>query len=344
MPVSNVLEIPELTLQHNGSDSWRVGATVEGHEVYFESSVPLSPRPEALVCAFLLPAMSRRAGINVRGPLDARFIENLEFVRRRAVEWWPELGGGEVAAAPSDAPPRGPHYGAFYTGGVDSSYLLQQLHKRLRWAVFVEGFDIPLGDSVRLARSREWLSATAQACGIELLVIRTNLREHPLFQSVNWEITHGAALAAVAHTLGQHVHTQYIAASDVPPPWGSAPDLDAAWSTGPLKIENFGWELSRLDRVRSIARWERLRGRLRVCWENNTSDLNCGYCEKCARTRVQLLACGAPDGLDSFPSGFPLAPAISRLSIGRALQEQWREVALLLDDPELRREIARVLP
>jgi hypothetical protein len=232
----------------------------------------------------------------------------------------------------------------FYTGGADSSYSLQQLHAKLRYAVFVEGFDIKLDDLDRLESARRWLSATAKACGVELVVVRTNLRSHPLFRSVSWEITHISALAAVAHALGDQVHTMYVAASDVEPPWGSAPDLDRAWSSDSVAIENHSGELSRLERVTSIAAWEPVRGRLRVCWENKSNDLNCGFCEKCVRTRAQLLAAGAPEALDSFPKGVSLASGIARLGhVQHELHGQWRDIAAHLDSRRLRRAIERML-
>jgi hypothetical protein len=235
----------------------------------------------------------------------------------------------------------------FYTGGIDSAYALQQLsarHTGLRYAVFVEGFDIPLADTMRLERAREWLRATTDACGVELIVVRTNLRQHPVFGRVSWEVTHVSALAAVAHALGGSVHTMFVAASDVRPPWGSTPDLDAAWSSAPVAISNFGSELSRLDRVAAIARWPPLRARLRVCWENNSGDLNCGYCEKCLRTRMQLHVSGARDGLDSFPRGLPLRWALRALSeVEHELRDQWADILARLTDPGLQGPVRRLV-
>jgi hypothetical protein len=335
--------IPVPTLRQINPVTWRLSADIEGSEVFIESSVPLSARPEVFLSAFYLQAMWRRARVEVAGALDPTTLENLAFIRRRAAEWWPQLGGGELIAQRRETAPRGPYAGTFYTGGVDSSYVLQQLHPELKYAVFVEGFDIPLSDAARLAKAKDWLSATAKACGLDFLVARTNLREHPFFNAVTWEITHVAALAAVAHALADQCHKLYVAASDVPPPWGSAPDLDAAWSSGSVAIHNFSAELSRLDRARSIAQWEPLRGRLRVCWENNTGDLNCGFCEKCIRTRMQLYVSGARDGLDSFPSGSPIESCLARLVLEHSLHGQWREIAAAVDDPRLRKAIGRAL-
>ena len=77
---------------------------------------------------------------------------------------------------------------------------------------------------------------------------------------------------------------------------------------------------------------------------DSTADLNCGFCEKCVRSRMQLYVCGARDGLDSFPKEVPLRPALSSL---RALDQdtvgQWDEIAARLndDDADMRQQSRR---
>lgn len=343
MDSEKVLLIPQPQLSMPSEGLWRVEAIVEGHPVYIEASVPLSPRPEVFLCSFYFPAMSKGWNLRVAGGLDSVSLKNLAFIQAQAMDWWPGFGGGDVGAEPVARAEAGRERAAFYTGGVDSSYVLQHLHAQLGSAVFVEGFDIPLGDEERLRATRASLRATAAECGLKLLVVRTNLREHPVFKFANWETTHIAALASVAHALGRHFHTLYVAASDVPPPFGTAPDLDAAWSSASVSIENFSAELSRLERVRSIARWEPLRGRLRVCWENSSIELNCGFCEKCVRTRLQLLVSGAESGLDSFPKDQPLIPAMRRIVVDHALVGQWQQLVPLIEDRKLRRAVEKTM-
>ena len=284
--MTSTIRIPRPQIQRSVPGLHRIVATVDDREVFFESSLPLSPRPESLVCAFLLPAMARGSDLAVEGALGARFLANLETARNRARQWWPILSRGEVRAVVREDAPASADAGLFYTGGVDSTYALRELHRSLRYAVFVEGFDVRLEDTPRLTAARAWLSQTARTCGVAFAVVRTNLRSHPLFRGLSWEITHGAALAAVAHTLAGSLGRVYLAASDVAPPWGSQPELDAAWSSDSMQVENYGSAKSRLERVAAITGWEPVRGRLRVCWENKSEDLNCGYCEKCVRTRL----------------------------------------------------------
>jgi hypothetical protein len=80
---------------------------------------------------------------------------------------------------------------------------------------------------------------------------------------------------------------------------------------------------------------------LRVCWENNSPELNCGFCEKCVRTRLQLLAAGVNDGLDSFPNDRPLIPALQRIVVDPAEVGQWRQIVPLIADRKLRRAVER---
>jgi hypothetical protein len=341
----SLIAVSEPRLERAGPDLWRVVGTVAGTELFFESRTPLSPRPESLVCPFLMPAMALHADLEVAGPLDPGFLQNLAFFRRRAMEWWPELSAGDVRSpVAASLPAPGSDAGVFYTGGIDSSYVLQQLHPQLRYAVFVEGFDIRLEDTDHLRRAEEALGATAAACGVEFLVVRTNLRAHPLSKILRWGKNHIGPLAAIAHALGEHVHTMYVAASDVPPPHGSAPDLDASWSSETVKIQNFSAELSRLQRAASIGQWECLRGRLRPCLAHNPTGLNCGACEKCVRTRMQLLVTGSPDGLGSFRTGPSLLSAIGDLTgVNPHLEGQWREIAGALRDRRLLQEVERLL-
>jgi hypothetical protein len=344
MPGKSVIAISEPRLDRAGPDLWRVVGTVAGTEVYFESTTPLSARSESLVCPFLMPAMALHADLEVDGALDPDFLQNLGSFRRRASEWWPELSAGEVRSRIEAAPAPAPDAGVFYTGGIDSSYVLQQLHPKLRYAVFVEGFDIKLTNTEQLRFAEETLGATAAACGVEFLVVRTNLRAHPLSTIVRWGKNHIGPLAAIAHALGQRVHTMYVAASDVPPPHGSAPDLDASWSSGAVKIQNFSAELSRLQRAASVGQWKCVRGRLRPCLVHNPAGLNCGACEKCVRTRMQLFVTGSPDGLGSFDNGPSLRSAVGDLSgLDPDLGGQWREIAAALKDRRLLREVERLV-
>ncbi len=327
----------------------RIAANIAGTEVFFESDLPLIPASEAFLCPFLAPAMKRGADLRVPGPLDSVLVENLRVIRRQFSEWWPDLSRGEIHEKQPwwprrNAPAAPDHSALFYTGGVDSAYSLQQLHPRLRYVIFVEGFDIPLADTARLDAARQWLSSTVRECGVEFVTVRTNLREHPVFNEISWEITHLAALAGIAHALSPLIRHMYVSTTDIPGPWGSIPELDPYWSSSLVSIEHFGAEVTRVDRVISIVRWQPIHGRLRVCWKNQSDQLNCGYCEKCVRTRLELRLAGVTDELASFPPGFPLLKALQEIPpLHHHLHCYWEQMITLVEPPELRFEVERLL-
>jgi hypothetical protein len=88
-------------------------------------------------------------------------------------------------------------------------------------------------------------------------------------------------------------------------PYGTHPLLDPLYSSSDLRIRHDGIELSRLEKTRLIAGWDVALQNLRVCnqyRQYRSGRLNCGRCEKCVRTMLGLLAVGALDKTNVFPS------------------------------------------
>jgi hypothetical protein len=59
-----------------------------------------------------------------------------------------------------------------------------------------------------------------------------------------------------------------------------------------VTILHDGSRFSRLEKVRELASWPTAINSLRVCPGNAGDRPNCGRCEKCLRTRLELLAVG----------------------------------------------------
>ena len=343
MILSKQLWIPEPQLVRTADGLNRVVARVAGQDVFFESSAELTPKVEALLCAFLLPAMARHKDLTIQAPVSRCLIRNLTDARATIREWWPDFGGGGIEAANQIERPPADAAGLFFTGGVDSTYALHRLKDHVNALIYVEGFDVPPTDTWRLEAVRRWHRSASAFCGLPLLTLRTNLRRHRLFRWPAWGLTHVAALAAAAHCLARHLHTVYVAASDVPPPHGSNPSLDPAWSSEDTTLVNVGAELSRLERVRAIAGWEASRGRIRVCWENRRGTLNCGRCEKCVRTQLQFLVAGYPEGFVPLPAP-TLARRIRALPpVPAHLRTQWRSLLEKDTDPARQHAVADLL-
>jgi hypothetical protein len=315
---------------------------VAGAPVFFEAGVPLVPASETLVCAFFLHAMREGAGLVVHGSLDSCFVRNLGQARSVACEWW-GFPGGEVRAEEVEPVAPAGGTGLYFTGGVDSFYSLYRNAPRLDTLVYVEGFDVALNERARLQKLVPGLRSVAESCGLEFFTVRTDLREHRPFAGLNWEITHGAALAAVAHLLRRSWSTVMISGANCPPPWGTHPQLDPAWSSGAVRVVNVGHDLFRLDKVRVIADWPLVHEHLHVCWENRTADLNCGMCEKCVRTQLEFRICGFLDKVKTFPKGSLTDRIESLPSLSPLLRERWSLMLEWIDDRKLRRATERLI-
>ncbi|MDI6773265.1 MAG: hypothetical protein QME77_11865 [bacterium] len=191
----------------------------------------------------------------------------------------------------------------FFSLGVDSFYtLLKNLARHpldaetITDLLVVNGLDIaPDGpNSALFPRIVETSARVARELGRRVIAVATNVR-HPRFRLLRWGLYHGAAMASIALALGPMIRKAYIAGGNTYARlhgWGTHPVLDPLWSTEALTIVPDGYESTRIEKVKFIARWPVALDTLRVCFENPDGAYNCGRCEKCIRTMLCLHAAG----------------------------------------------------
>ena len=264
-----------------------------------------------LAGCFPLAAVHGETRVRIEGRPCPMLIEGL----RTAFGWWSSWGGMPVPmpdietrlggrAGGSAAPRRAI---AFLSGGVDSLHMLMRNHRQYRpgnpahidEAIVIRGFDI--GKRARHVEDERYqavlqrLGPVAAETGIRLIQCRTNLRHLPS-QPNFWSSRHnGAALAAVGHAALAGSAFLFIAAShhlSNPVPIGSHPSVDHLFSSQRIQIVHDGSRFTRLEKVRELATWPTGVAALRVCPEGSQEQPNCGRCEKCLRTRLELLAVG----------------------------------------------------
>ncbi len=227
----------------------------------------------------------------------------------------------------------------FFTGGIDSFYTLLKRRDELTALIFVHGFDVSLTNAALLDTISAAMRQVASAFGKPLIEVKTNLREFS-DRYVSWEYYHGAALASVALLLSSRFSRVYVASTRSYAglvPMGSHPLLDPLWSTEHTTIVHDGCEAARVEKVAAVARCDLVLRTLRVCWENPAGAYNCGRCEKCLRTMVDLRIAGVLDRCTTFARPLDLR-AVSRLPVDRKtayFQESLRAVERLGTDPDL---------
>lgn len=346
-------ETVHITALHASSDRRRVSAEVNGAPVWFEcDDLPLTAVPEALAGAFLIPALHTRAHLKVDAPLDAAWHAATARLVEIFAEWWGYPREHPCGPAPPSigaSPLRRQSPGSVaqcFTGGVDSFYSLLHGENRPQCLMFVHGYDISLADIHRARHTDAMLRTVAAERGLRAAVLRTNLREHPLFNAVSWERTHGAALAACGLLSKEHIERLVVPATSITPPWGSTPDSDPLWSLpGVVEIAHADAAVHRRQKTLTLAHEPLVQRHLRVCWENQAPAGNCSACEKCLRTMALLEAAGQLERYHRvFDVATPLSQRIDRLRpVAGHLLFVWSDIAGRNVRPETRAAIHRLL-
>lgn len=283
------------------------------------------------LAAILLPAMRRGWRIEVEAPVSARVLAGLPQIAD-IVHCWdeayapPEVRAAAGAAVEEPAEPRG--VGIFFSGGLDSCYTFFKNLAAIDSLVFVRGFDIPVDDQALGDRVTAAVRGVAESFGRPLVEVETNLRQFT-DRHASWDLAHGAALASVGLLLAAGMQTIYIPASDCYAdlvPCGSHPLLDPLWSTERLRFVHDGCEARRVRKAALVAEHPAALRALRVCWKNPHGAYNCGRCEKCLRTMVNLYAVGAIDRCPTFDAALdPRRVARLRLGDETGVIAYWKE-------------------
>lgn len=273
---------------------------------FFRSEdILLKPRADALAAVALIPAMRSGSPLHLSGMLSGRIHQQLPRIQELYSRWHPGLAAVPVqsGADRNGAKNHGSRVGLFFSGGVDSFYTLLKHRDEITDLIFVHGFDIPVEQQELGDRVSCQLGEAAEKFGKRFVRIQTNLRGM-LSGFGDWgRVTHGAALAAVAHLLPDAFGKIYISASyyqDYLTPWGSHPELDPLWSSDILSIEHDGCEARRFDKIQRISHDAVVMNFLRVCWKNKRGAYNCCQCEKCLRTMLDLQAVGVLPQCNAF--------------------------------------------
>jgi hypothetical protein len=149
----------------------------------------------------------------------------------------------------------------------------------------------------------------AQGLGVPLTFVRTNLadidRDFLFFRQEYF----GSAYAAIAHLFSRRFTSVSFASAQQLgirlDPLGSHPLLDPLYSTGALAFRHEGAERTRLQKAETLATRPDLLPELHVCLRTplESDGRNCGRCEKCLHTQIELLLAGAATAAAAFPPG-----------------------------------------
>jgi hypothetical protein len=275
--------------------------------VYFQSSGQVLRRSgDALFCLGLVAAMEIGADLVIDRPVDEKLLANADRIQSLLCRWYRGYRPITIhAEAGKSVYPEGRGTGAFYSGGIDSSYTLVDAIDRLDAIVTVIGGDRQV-DRRQADEFRQMAEGVGAAFGLQPILIETDIRKVSR-RLVGWVEYHGSFLAAVRHLLADRLGHQLIASSADESSWtrrwGSHPALDALFGTQGAAIEHHGL-VHRLAKIERILEQPNLMAQLQVC---TRSPQNCCRCKKCTFVMHAL----------ETLQGFDRAPTFSPADLGR---------------------------
>lgn len=313
-------------------DAPREPLTIE-LEVRGAAAPDVRPDPNAFLLAAAIPAMRHgERRLAIEGSICPRLRDGLATAATVLQGWY---GPRRLPAIEPDAgfvPPRpGPRRAAaFLSGGMDSLHV--HLRNRTRFppghperfaeALHVSGLPYtgPRGSTTYesfVSRGAGAANAVARRLALPLTFIRTNFADIErdfLFFRHEW---FGSAFAAIAHLFSRRFTAVAFASAQQMgirlDPLGSHPLLDPLFSTAALEFRHEGAECTRLQKAETLATRPDLLPDLCVCLRTPLEGpgRNCGRCEKCLHTRIELFLAGAERAAAAFPPG-PILPEAIR--------------------------------
>jgi hypothetical protein len=313
----------------------------------------LTTAADPFFVALLLPAMMLEERLVIEGDVCPRLLESSAQIQDIFASWVKGARQISVEAGRQSNPPLRPGRGtgSLFSGGVDSFHTLLKNRDTITHLLLLDRFDHKMTASDAVSRAtREHAARVANDFGKELLVLQSNARLLYRSDKVKWTYYHGVVLAAMGVALGNVLHTVLIPASHTYAqlqPWGTHPLLDPLWSTHLTRIIHDGAEATRSQKVMDwICRSDLALQSLRVC-PNPGDDYNCGRCEKCLRTMIQIYLAGKLGNCPVFPSTLPVeaieGQVLTRIGLYQYTEEN---IALLASKPHptaLDRRLLRAL-
>ena len=285
--------------------------TLEGkkhHDYIFEDASPFA-------AALLLPAMRVGEDLIIHGSISERLYIGMQAVMDEVLSWG--IGLHRIEIKPDHIAPdthKATRTGTFFSGGVDSFYTFLKHKKdrvkshRVDSFIFINNsFDIDQRNTKLWNQTLKNIKAIAKEEHVELFIVKSNINTHELLAPIlSWDYIHGACLAATGLALRNGFGRIYIPSThseDEQIPWGSNLALDSNWGTEAITFLHDGSEVTRLDKViLQVSKSPTALSHLRVCYKNVDGVYNCGHCDKCLRTMVNLYIAGALDKAKTFPN------------------------------------------
>ena len=327
--------------------------------IYFRcdnEAYSLNSNYDALLVAILPLAMSIGQDVDVEGAVDGVLLENILEVIALYHSWY----GAKAKVIRVTAEQKAYAYetisserplASFYSGGVDSLFNISgRLNEGLKpvdACILVRGMDVAISDEKLWNKVKPSLQENLTGLPqLEMITVETNAREFQQGYLSYPDMGFGAILGAISNFIAPSFSQVVIGSYDIYrnlTAHASGPLVDRLWSSALVGVVHYTPRYSRMDKLALIkAHNPDLLRNLRVCWKNQGGAYNCGICEKCLRTKVELAAVGACEMVLSFGS-YDLMKDINKLKDSMPMSDLtlkfWKGMAYSELDDALKKKI-----
>jgi len=258
---------------------------------------------DGILFALIFHAMKESLDLKLEGPASLEALINLKEFQLAWSSWRPQKYKPIQVESSSIIERSGgasDHAISAYSGGVDATFTLfnhaptaEGVHRKLAACMLVHGFDISIGNHSDFARVLDGAQKLHARHGLKTFWVRTNIKALNL---QDWEDSFSTQLASCLQLFSHDFSVGLVGSSEpynaLVIPWGSNPITDHLLSGSAMSIVHDGAGFSRTEKVAALSQIPGAVDDIRVCWAGEKQDRNCGRCEKCLRTRLNLLACG----------------------------------------------------
>jgi len=286
------------------------------------------------------------AGFAVRVPeIDQTFSEAMIRLREEFRKMYPDhaLSGSLEAERLTKTAWEGNHRFLLFSGGLDAFTTLVRHRDEDLELVTLLGADIDPADEKQWQDCKRHIDQEPMLQKYVRHAIAANMRtfycpEVEIRLVLGWwgKVQHGLGMLGILAPLSRSrgCSRAYIASSVPGDAWGSAPETDNCIRWGSTAVSNDGVELGRQGKADLLARFVEETGRyftLRVCYSELAKDLNCGRCEKCYRTMMNLILANQDPrrfGVAFCPDSYPrMLQLLLRTHSSNALCIIWKEIS-----------------
>lgn len=284
------------------------------HDVFFEvhkkfkDFIAIDASP--FIAASLGISMVKNESLNIHESVSEHLMKNTDEIMKQIISWGDEFNRIEIVAdfLKKDLV-RSKMVGCFFSGGVDSFYTFYRNKKKIKYLIFVHGFDIDVNDLNFYKSIERNIIKIAKKEKVRLIKVKTNIRE-TFEQYFDWNLSHEFAIGSVALFLSNGFK-EIFASCGLPSKNTDhhymTPELDVLWSSESMKLNHYGCDADKTSKLRLLSNYPLVMENLRVCWVNKKKDYNCCECEKCFRNMLSLYVSDSLEKCKTFDKGLDLA-------------------------------------